>query len=48
MACDGVKEARVDFASRSAIVIVAEDEADGEKLVAAVNEAGFGGTKVKQ
>ena len=48
MACKGVKDVKVNFASRSAIVIVAEDAADSEKLVAAVNEAGFEGTKVRQ
>ena len=47
MACEGVKDAKVDFAAKTATVIVAEESANPEKLTAAVNAAGYEGTTVK-
>ena len=47
MACEGVEDAKVDFDAKTATVIVAEESANGEKLSAAVNAAGFEGTTVK-
>lgn len=47
MACDGVKDVKVEFASKTATVIVPKDFAGAEKLTAAVNAAGFEGTMVK-
>ena len=47
MACEGVKDAKVDFTAKTATVIVEEESANPEKLTAAVNAAGFEGTTVK-
>ena len=47
LACEGVKDVKVEFASKTATVIVAEESANPEKLTAAVNAAGFEGTTVK-
>jgi copper chaperone CopZ len=47
MACEGVKDAKVDFAAKTATVIVSEESANADELTAAVNAAGFSGTTVK-
>ena len=47
MACDGVKDAKVNFQTKSATVFV-KGEVDPETLIAAVDEAGFEGTELKK
>jgi copper chaperone CopZ len=48
MACEGVKDAKVDVIAKTATVVVDEDSADVEKLIAAVNATGRGPVSVVQ
>lgn len=47
MACGGVKGAKVDFKTKTAKVTV-EGKMDTKKLIAAVDAAGYEGTKLKE
>ena len=48
LACEGVKDATVSYEKKTAIVIVEEDSADPDKLIAAVNATGRGEASLKQ
>lgn len=51
MACNGVKDVKVDFASRTATAVVDERKANPEKLVAAVKASDpskYGKTSLKK
>ena len=45
MACEGVRDAKVDGQTRTATVIAAQD-VDPEGLIAAVDAAGYEGTRL--
>ena len=47
LACEGVKDAKINFATKSARVII-EGEVDPATLIAAVDAAGFEGTGLKK
>ena len=47
MACGGVKDVKIDFKTKTAKVKV-EGKVDTKELIAAVDAAGYEGTKVKE